>query len=262
MNLLAEIPVSAVNPLYFREVAKKSTVRAFVYYLIFTAIYSIVVCGIVFWFIARQWSPTIEVARRSLPPFEVTLSEGHLSTTLPEPLVFSSPEFAFIIDTRDTSGKALDASPYQSAILIGKTKALVKKDRFETREYHWATVPDFKITSNDFLDWLTAHKGMILWTLFATLALGLLPLLWLFFIPPILFLALILMIPAKALGTSLKYGQTVSIAFYAVTLPTIVQTVLLANGMARGYTFWGIYLVWSVIGVTVCKGMETDGTAS
>jgi hypothetical protein len=64
------------------------------------------------------------------------------------------------------------------------------------------------------------------------------------------------MIPAKAFGTNLKYGQTVSIAFYAVTLPTFVQTALLAAGIPGSGLFWGVYLVWSIIGVAVCKGME------
>ncbi|HEX5037289.1 MAG TPA: DUF1189 family protein, partial [bacterium] len=237
------------------EIVKKSTVRAFVYYLVFTTLYSIAVGVLGFWLLSRQWVPTIEVARKHLPPFSITMAQGMLSTTLPEPFTFSEPDFAFIVDT---SGRELDASPYESAILITKTKGIVKKSRFETREYHWAAAPDFQITSDDLLSWLLLHKGTILWTLFSTVALAILPLAWLFLIPPILFLALILMIPAKVFGTRLKYGQTVSIAFYAVTLPTLVQTVLIANGIASWGYFWGIYLIWAIVAVAMCKGMEAD----
>jgi uncharacterized protein DUF1189 len=236
---------------------KKSAGRAFVYYLIFTTVYSIVVCGIAMWWAWRQWTPAVEFAKRSIPPFEVRLSEGHLSTTLPEPLVFSDQGFAFIIDT---SGKELDASPYESAILLGQTRGIFKKDRFESREYSWSAVPDFQVTANDVLDWLTAYKGTILWSVFVTVAMGVLPIAWLMFIPVILFLALLLMIPAKILGAPLRYGQAASIAFYAVTLPTIAQTALLAGGLATNGTFWGIYLLWAVVGVAVCRGLDQAPT--
>jgi hypothetical protein len=87
--------------------------------------------------------------------------------------------------------------------------------------------------------------------------LGILPLIWLFLIPVICFLALLLMIPAKLFGTGLSYGQTASIAFYAVTLPTLAQTALVAKGLAFGGSFWLIYLAWSVLAVAACRGVAT-----
>jgi hypothetical protein len=252
--LFVEIFLSSVNPLFFRTVVRKSAVRAFVYYLVFTTLYSLAVSGLGLWWLSKNWAPTLTVAKNSLPPFEVKIDEGHLSTTLPEPFVLSDAGFTLVVDT---GGKDLDASAYDQAILISKTKGVFKKSRFETREYSWSAIPDFRVTTEDLIDWLIARKDRILWTLFVVVALAVLPIVWLFLIPVICFLALLLMIPAKIFGTGLSYGQTASIAFYAVTLPTIVQTVLLAKGFVFGGSFWLIYLGWSVLAVAVCRGAAT-----
>lgn len=232
---------------------RKSAVRAFVYYMVFTTLYTLAVCGLGLWWLSRNWTPTLEVAKNSLPPFEVKIEQGHLSTTLPEPFVFSDADFTVIVDT---SGKTLDASSYDQAILVSKTKGIFKKSRFETREYSWSGIPDFQITTADLIDWLIAHQDRILWILFLVMALGVVPLIWLFLIPVICFLALLLLVPAKLFGTGLSYGQTASIAFYAITLPTLVQTLLVAKGVAFGGSFWLIYLGWSVLGVAVTRGTQ------
>jgi hypothetical protein len=107
----------------------------------------------------------------------------------------------------DTSGAELDAAPYESARPHRQDQATLKKDRFETRQYDWAAVPDFEITSEDVFRWLTEHKGTIPGDVFATLALG----------APALFMV----VPdpahplhrpapddsAKALGDAAQYGQ-------------------------------------------------------
>ena len=63
-----------------------------------------------------------------------------------------------------------------------------------------------------------------------------------------------MLIPAKIFGTSLKYGQTLSIAFYAVTLPTLLQTFLLTRAATLGGLFWAVYFAWAILGVAVCRG--------
>lgn len=240
--------------MFFRKAVQKSAVRAFVYYMIFTTLYTLVVCGAFFWWLSRQYTPTLEAAKNALPPFEIRLSEGHLTTTLPEPVVFSDAHFGFVVDT---SGKQLEADAYDEAILISKTKATLKKSRFETREYSWAAVPDFRVTNEDILNWLIAYKSTILWTLFSTIALGVIPLAWLFLIPVLLFIAVLLVVLAKIVGAPLSYGQTVSISFYAVTLPTLAQTALwaFAPSWASGGTFWLLYLSWAALGVILCRGL-------
>jgi len=225
--------------------------------MVFTTLYTLAVCGVGFWWLSRNWTPTLQVAKNSLPPFEIKIDQGHLSTTLPEPFVFSVPEFAMIVDTSGKILSAEDVDAHEQALVITKTKAIIKKSRFESREYLWAAAPDFQVTTADVIDWLIAYKNRILWVLFTTLALGILPLLWLFLIPVIFFLALLLMAPAKLLATNLKYGQTVSIAFYAVTLPTLVQTVLVTQGLAGSGIFWLVYLAWAVVGVVVARGTQS-----
>lgn len=261
MSFFTEIALSALNPLFFRKAVQKSSVRAFVYYMIFTTIYTLAICGALFWWVSRQYAPTLELVENAIPPFEVKISEGHLSTTLPEPLVFSDADFGFVVDT---SGKEHDIDAYEHAIVISKTKATVKKSKFETREYTWAVVPDFKLTTQDLVNWLLAHKATILWTLFTTLALGIFPLAWLFLIPVLLFIAVLLLVLGKIVGAPLRYGQTVSIAFYAITLPTLTLTAMVALGQtawANQTTFWAIYLIWAAIGAVVCRGLTPEPVA-
>ncbi|HSA59464.1 MAG TPA: DUF1189 domain-containing protein [bacterium] len=252
--------MSAVNPFFFRTVVRKSAVRAFVYYMVFTTLYTLAVCGVGVWWLSRNWTPALQVAKNSLPPFEIKIDQGHLSTTLPEPFVFSDAEFTLIVDTSGKVLSAEDLENYEQALVITKTKAIIKKSRFESREYLWSAAPDFQLTSTDVIDWLIAYKDRILWILFAAVALGVLPLLWLFLIPVICFLALLLLIPARLFGTGLQYGQTASIAFYAITLPTLLQTVLVTQGLAKSGIFWLVYLGWSVLGVAVTRGTRPPST--
>jgi len=261
MSFFTEIALSALNPLFFRKAVQKSSVRAFVYYMIFTTVYTLAICGALFWWVSRQYAPTLEVAKNSIPPFEIRISEGHLSTTLPEPFVFADADFGFVVDTR---GKEHDIDAYEHAIVISKTKATVKKSKFETREYSWAAVPDFQMTTQDLANWLLEHKSTILWTLFTTVALGIFPLVWLFLIPVLLFIALLLLVLGKIAGANLRYGQTVSIAFYAVTLPTFALTglALYARSWATNGAFWGIYFAWAALGVLFCRGLKMDSPPS
>ena len=256
IQFLGEIIQSAVNPLFFRKAVQRSAGRAFGYYLYFTTLYTLVLCGAGFWWLSHNWNPTLNQLEKIVPAFQIQVDQGHFSTTLPNPSVLGDTSFALIIDTRDTrdaTGQVTDLSPYASAIVISKTKAVLKKDKFETREYSFSVLPDFKLTTADVIGWLRNYKATILWTLFTTLGLAIVPTIWLFAIPVILFLMLLMMIPAKIIRSNLSYTQVLSIGFYGVTFPTLLQTYLWTQGPAAGNLHRWVYLVWCLAGVIAAR---------
>jgi hypothetical protein len=260
--MLLEIISSSLNPFFFRRATQKSAGRAFVYYLVFTTVYTFVICLAAFWWASKNWTSTVDAVRHAAPSYEVTMSQGHLSTTFPEPFVYSTPDLAMVLDTSGDFLNAESAPLNQKALLLSKTKLIFKKNQFQTVEYSWSALPDFHLQTDDALGWLLAHKQAILWTAFLTLALGFLPIIWMLFIPVVLVIALLLWIAAKLLGRKLSYGQTATIAFYATTLPILAQTFLVfyARHWATPRMFWGIYLLWALIGVWVSDSDQSSVT--
>ncbi len=245
-----EIIESAVNPLFFRKAVQRSAARAFGYYLFFTTIYTLAVCGVGTWWLSRHWDPTLDQIQTVLPAFEVRMDQGQFSTTLPQRTMLGDEEFTLIIDT---SGQKTDLSPYTSAILISQDKAIMKKSSFETREYNFAAIPDFRLTTADAIEWLRRKETPILWTVFATTGLVVVPTIWMFLIPVILILMLLMMIPTKILRSNLSYAQVLSIGFYAVTFPTLLQTYFWIQGKPGDPIFRWIYLVWCLVGIVAAR---------
>ena len=154
--------------------------------------------------------------------------------------------------------RAFHCSVYFSDAL-GYGRAVFKKNAFETREYNLAALPDFSLTSKDIVVWLTEYERPLLWSIFGTVALAILPMVWLFLIPLIFAWALLLLIPAKILRTKLNYTQVLAIAYYSITFPTLIQTYRLVQTETPGSSylgFWSIYLIWSLVAIIAARGGE------
>ena len=251
---------SVLNPLFYRTVVRRSALRAFGYYMFFTTVYCLAIGGVGLWWASENWRPFVAGMEAKLPPFEIQISEGHFSTTLPNPTVLGDDSFSLVIDTYgDTSSNEKELSSYQSVILLTKTRAVFKKNAFETREYNLAALPDFSLTSKDIVVWLTEYERPLLWSIFGTVALAILPMVWLFLIPLIFAWALLLLIPAKILRTKLNYTQVLAIAYYSITFPTLIQTYRLVQTETPGSSylgFWSIYLIWSLVAIIAARGGE------
>lgn len=261
LHYFTEVFQSVLNPLFYRTVVRRSALRAFGYYMFFTTIYCLAVGGVGLWWASENWKPFVTGMESKLPPFEFQISQGHLSTTLPNPTVVGDDSFSLIVNT---SSDEKELSSYQSVILLTETRAIFKKNAFETREYNFAAFPDFSLTSKDIVAWLTEYERPLLWSIFGTVALAILPMVWLFLIPLIFAWALLLLIPAKILRTKLNYTQVLAITYYTITFPTLIQTYRLIQTETPGSSylgFWSIYLIWSLVAIIAARGGETP-TAS
>jgi hypothetical protein len=246
LKFFGEIFLSACDPFFFRKIIKKSTGRAFGYYFFFTTLHTLVICAVGLWFLSTLWDPALNQLRKVIPSFEARITQGHLSTTLPEPVALGDSRFAFILDT---TGRTNNLLPFKSAVFVSETKAIVKKNSFETREYNFSALPDFSITSSDVLQWLGHHQQTILWSIFSLMAFLILPTLWLMILPAILFLILIAMIPMKLVRSRLSYSEALSIGLYAVTLPTLLQTYTLVRGFTIVPWIYAVYFGWVLVGL-------------
>jgi hypothetical protein len=258
IRYIGEIFESAINPLFFRKAVQRSAGRAFGYYLFFSTLHTVVLCVVGFWWLSDHWKPALDHLQSSLPSFEVGLNGGRLSTNLPEPITFEDEKTTMILDT---SGQPVDLSAYDSAIAVTQTKTIFKKNRVETREFSYEMLPDFSLTTDQAYSWLGQHKQIVLWGVILTIGLGVIPTVWLFAIPAIFFLALLMLIPAAIFRSRLGYTQVLSIGFYAVTLPTLLETYFLTQMNIFDPSLKWVYLTWFLVGVIAARQEKPQGVS-
>ncbi len=245
-----EIITSSINPLFYRKVVQRSALSALVYYFLFTTLHSVAVSGVGVWWLHSRFSPALGLAQNFIPDITLGVRQGEFYTNLPQPFSVGDHDFPILMDPNGTSN---DLSRYPSGVLITRTFAVVKRSAFETRTFSFSAVPDFRLTSDQVLSFLSTYRDTIAWSLFVFLGLGLLPLAWLFFIPAILIFAIPTWIFAQLLRSRLGFGQTVAILCYTVTLPTLLATYAAFRGTPIPGLFFLVYGVWSVIAVIAAR---------
>lgn len=250
LTYLVEIVTSSINPLTYRKIVRHSALSALLYYFIFTTLHGIAISGVGLLWLNKQLGPGLSMAERFLPPVSIRMQGGRFSTNLPPPLTLGDREFAVLVNP---SGTINDLAPYQTGLLVTETHAIFKKSAFETRMFDFSAVPDFTLTSSQVMDYLRNHRSMIGWFLFSIFALGIFPLVWLLFIPVILVFAIPTWIFAQIVRSRLGFGQTVSILFYSLTLPTLVTTYMTIRGQSVSGLFFLIYWVWSFIAIIAAR---------
>ncbi len=164
----------------------------------------------------------------------LTMKKGELTTNGKEPIFIDIPqhlnqgaEHFIVIDT--TSPVSLETfGTFKSSIWIAKT-AIVTKSTSKTTIQSTATFPDFTLNRDKILSFVSAVRPFIKFIpvvaivgIFAVLFSS-----YLFYLLYLLIFAFIVMFIAHVKKIELTYGESYRVALHAITLPLIIDLLLM-----------------------------------
>lgn len=240
MGFFKDMSDSAINFSQYRYFANLPWKRVISYLLLMVLVLGIPVLLSFAFDFQRDMTKRIEEFNRTAPDF--VLKNGELTVAGEMPLVYESGNHnsAIIIDTSGkTDSSVLD--DYDQGFFIEKTKIVYKQNSLETQEYHFSALKDLKIEKADVVNMLPYLKTMsmmiVLWGLiyfiFAKIC-------------TVSVLSLVTLLFSGIQNCGLNYGQSFKITVYAITIPTLFQS--LQNIVAPGFVYgWSIYYTIAVI---------------
>jgi len=243
--------LSVVSPRYFREVIQRSATSACGYFIFFTFLHGVAISVVGLWFINGHYDGTLSLLQRTVPNITARFSEGNFFISVPQPIALGDLNFSVVIDT---TNRVSHLDSYKNGILLSKNYLLIKEEGTQ-KKISFDLMPDFSLRTPTMFSFLRIHKIAILTFLFVMSVVLVFPSFWLtliFLIPP---WALVLWLESYIFQRPLRYGQSLSVAFYATTLPTLAATLIYQKVLG---TFWSfsiilLYLVWSSVGIFCCQ---------
>ncbi len=166
---------------------------------------------------------------------EITIRNGEVSSPAQQPYVKGTNDFVFILDT---TGVTSAISPeYKAGILLLKNKIVHKQSEVETREYDLSKTPYF-VLNKAVVDRV---RSIFVWITIPLMVIFL----YLYYIAAKLVQALafsLLSLIINAAGKlNISYKGLLNIGVYALTLPTLLGTIVDIMGLRIPF-FWIIYV--------------------
>jgi hypothetical protein len=193
--------------------------------------YLLLIAGISFFiaifFVTNKLPQLPRFILEKFPEGNISFNNGQLSSTVLQPMVIGSPEFALILDT-EASDSALDI--YSSGILFQKNQILLKSEDGQTDIQTYERVPDFSIDKQTASETVSKNIIKIWFIIFGailslTLIISSITWFWKglsYLIWALLFLAIAKFIMKK----NLDYLQVLKIVIYASVLPFLLSIIL------------------------------------
>ena len=240
LGFFKDMSDSAINFSRYRYFANLPWKRVITYLLLMVLVLGIPVLLSIAYDFQRDMTKVIEQFNKNAPDF--VLKNGELTVAGEMPLVYESgnQDSAIIIDTSgETDSSVLD--DYEQGFFIEKTKLVFKRDSLETQEYHFSALKELELEKADVVDILSYLRPIsamivffgLIYFIFAKLC-------------TVSILSLVTLLFSGIQNCGLNYGQSFKITVYAMTIPTLFQS--LQNIIAPGFIYgWAIYYSIAVI---------------
>lgn len=167
-----------------------------------------------------------KIVSETVPDITVSMNQKQLSITPPEPLILSSPEGSLIVDTRDNPD---DYSSYPAGVFIYRDRIESKDGTGLSQTINFENVPDFDLSTSAVVNWLTANKNKIIWTLLAGITV-ISPLLtgivWLSRLLSFYLASSVIFIMLKVFKRPLPFSRILPVVVYASILPLLISYIL------------------------------------
>ena len=134
------------------------------YLLLFGIAGLILALGLLSYF-TPQFSRLVD---QNFPDVKLSVTDGQVTTNLPQPFVAGDQNFAFIINT---AGTIDDLAQYSTGVLILKDKLLVKSEDGQTRIQNLSDFNDLTVDKSQIVSWTQNHKLLLLGLGFLSLSL-------------------------------------------------------------------------------------------
>jgi hypothetical protein len=197
----------------------------------------------------------VDLFKESCPDF--TFANGELTVHAVMPIVIDDGGSYMVVDTTGgTDESVLD--DYESGMFVSQTRAVVKRNRYETREIDLSQLKEMTVTKADVEEWLPGLKAfsvfIVVFGLVYMLAAKLLG---------AVIMGLVCLLFATVQKAGLTYGSSIGVSIYALTLPTLFQTlqhIFLPQFPQPGLVYYAVLVLYLWFAVRANK--SDDLTAS
>lgn len=174
-----------------------------------------------------------------LPQGEIAVQDGRFSTSAPQPLVWKTDQFAFIVDSQ-AAPDLLDS--YPAGALILADRIIFKESVDRTQIFSLNRWPDFSLSKDQVVGWVSRHQGWLLALTLAGLtlfALILTSFFWFYKLATFFLWAVVFWFLAARLKKTLSYLGAFKLVIYASVLSLLISAI----------TFFAPHLVISFLGL-------------
>lgn len=245
VSTVKETWTSITDLKYGQTIVKKTVGQAFWYWLKY--LLTVTVVGVVLALAALAYfTPQIPaLSERFVPDMEIQITDGKLSSNVPQPLILGDDNFKFILNTQ---GSDQDLDKINSGILVLSDRVLFK-DQGQTQTFNLSEMgQDVKVDKKMVIDWLNANRGMILSIGLAVVAIGGLFILggiivgqWISFLAG----ALLLWLIAKITKHAVDFSASLKLAIYAA-VPSFLISLLVGQSQSASFitlAVWGFFAI-------------------
>jgi hypothetical protein len=225
-NIVKETIASVKDNSYGSVIISRSVGQAVWYWTRYILFFAVVFFLIAMAALTYSLPQLPRAIRDNFPNEEISIKDGNLSTSSPKPLVWSIPDFAVIIDPQ---GKISDLDPLKSGVLLQGSQAVYKDDTGQITTQSFKNIPNFSVSRDLAVSWISTHQGQILAALAFVLlliSLFIVSVYWLLHASLYLFLAFLLWLLARLRQRPLLFVDAVKLILYAVIVPLWMSVIL------------------------------------
>lgn len=213
------------DPLYGKTIISRTPKAALWYWTRYLILFAVIpaVIGI---FALTYYTPQFpHLLREDLPDFDLTVKNGQASSTLKQPYILGTQDFAIILDT---AGKPSSLDQVKSGILILRDQIIAKSSDGHTDSRSLKDLGDFHFDKQTTASWLSQNE-LTVWVvgvlgiIFIALVIGFFY--WLFHVAVFFLLTAVFLIITRIFKRPLPFWDLFKIVIYASVLPLIISAV-------------------------------------
>jgi len=156
INVWARMAQVWTNPNFIQTVLyaekEKAVSRTWVFWFVWNSLISVVATVAIWFLLAQNWVNWLENDWwNTVPEFEASVTDGVLSTNLPEPyIIYEDEEFIAVIDTQEITFSEASLEDYAGGLVVTADKMVVREDTGEYRSFNFSEIEeDFSFTKMD-----------------------------------------------------------------------------------------------------------------
>lgn len=163
--------------------------------------------------------------RENLPPAQITMEAGHLTTFPSQVFTWGDSQFSLILNTTATPS-ALD--DYASVILIQTDKIEARDNTGQVQSFSFEKFPNFSFTKDQLIDWVSSHQaylwgiGMVAVLVVSAIATAGF---WLFKLLSFFFWGALLWLLSRIIKRQINFIASFQIVVYASILPLLLTAI-------------------------------------
>ncbi|MFZ5966907.1 MAG: DUF1189 domain-containing protein [Bacillota bacterium] len=204
---------------FYQRILKESLGKAFIYLVLISLLFGFAGSIKAVYDINFGVNAMIDGFRDEIPDF--TFQNGELEVYAEMPMILEEGEGAIVVI--DTTGQTDESilDDYDSGVFLSKHKLVSKENSIQTKEFDFSQIKEFDFNKQDVERWIPFLKWMsviaVIFILLGTIIGKLIS---------TLFISLLGLIVNGIAKARLEYGNIYKIGIYAITLPTIIKTVM------------------------------------